>query len=439
MEEKKEEILDLNESEPKRRSLFSRLRTKRKQRKNERIEKSNAELTAEVSKAVEEKLEEVNKEIAESKSKKTKKRNIIFWIFNLILILGILLWNVLSTNDFTPFVMLELDYSYVLVALLLLVGMVLMDVLSVHRMIYQKTGRSRWASSYKSVSIYRFTPLVTGGQPFMVSYLTGRDIPATTALSIPITKLLFQSLAWLVLTTICLIYSFTQEMATFISALSIIGFILTLLIVVFIIFSAISKKGSAKIVGGIIKLLVKMRLLKDYDKHYTRVINFLDDYQKVMKEYTKEVFDIIYQFLLSAIRYIMMFSIPFFIYSAFKGYDPNMFGEFFVYTALIDLASHVIPLPNGAGVYEITFAWLFSRYLGGTTFWALLMWRFCTFYFYILQGICVIAYDSIYGNRKYRWIKKKLELQNESQEFRRTQIENFRRTREKRRKKQSDT
>ena len=397
---------------------------------------ANRQLSEEETKQVEERIEEVNKEIEESQSPKKKKKLIFFWIFNIALILGILVWNILSTDDFTPFEMLKMDYTYVLVALFLMLGMILMDVMSVHRMIYRKTSRSRWATSYKSVAIYRFTPLATGGQPFMVSYLNSRDIPAADSLSIPITKFLFQSFAWLIMTSICLIYSFTQKITTIVSALSIIGFVLTLLIVILIICFSISKKIGSSIISAFVKFMVWLRIWKDYDKHYMRLIGFLEDFQKVMKEYTKEFFEVILQFVLSVIRLFLMYCIPFFIYSAFKGYNSEMFGEFFIYTALIDLASHFIPLPGGVGVNEITFTWLFGRYLGGSTFWALLLWRFFTFYFYLLQGVGVMAYDTFYGNRKYKWIQKKRALQEESQEFRRVQIENFRQEREKRRRKQ---
>ena len=85
---------------------------------------------------------------------------------------------------------------------------------------------------------------------------------------------------------------------------------------------------------------------------------------------------------------------------------------------------------------EITFTYLFKTYLGGATFWALIVWRFCSYYFYLLQGIGILSYDTIYGNRKYRWIQVRRGLQAESLEFKRTQIENFRQERDKRRKKQ---
>jgi len=438
MEEKKDQnTQDIAKEEiAKKQSLFSRIKENRKQRKEHLKQEAAKQLSAEETKQVEEKLEEVNKEIEESQSPKKKKRSLFFWIFNILLIMGILIWNILSTDDFTPFEMLHIDYSYVLVAGLLMIGMILTEVLSVHRMIYHKTARSRWATSYKSVSIYRFTPLATGGQPFMISYLNSRDVPPATSLSIPITKLLFQSLVWLLLTSACLIYSFTKKIRTIVSAFSIIGFVLTLIIVVVLLCFSISKKIGSRMIGWFVKVMVWLRIWKDYDKQYTRLIGALEDYQNVMKEYNKAFFEVIYQFVLSFVRYFMMYSIPFFIYCAFKGYNPDMFGEFFIYTALIDLASHFIPLPGGVGINEITFAWLFGTYLGGSMFWALLLWRFFTFYFYLLQGVGVIAYDTFYGNRKYRWIQKKRALQEESQEFRRIQIESFRQEREKRRRKQ---
>jgi len=430
------EIEELESAKEKKQTIFSRFSAWLRRRKEKRLANTERQLSAEEAKQVEEKLEEVNKEIDDTKTKKHKTWTIIYWVFSVCLILGILIWNALSTDDFTPLAVFKIDYRYILLVIAFVLLMMGTETLGVHRMIYHGTMRSRLATSYKSTAIYRFVPLATGGQPFMISYLTSRDIPPVTALSIPMSKLLFQNLAWLVIASVCLIYSLVQKLNTFISALSIIAFILTLIMVVGIILISTSKKVGSKLVSLYVKFVIKLKIWKDYDKHYTRIMNFFEDYQKTMKEYTKAFFDICYQFLLAAARYVMQFSIPFFIYCAFKGYNGDLYGEFFVLTVLIDLASHLIPIPGGAGINVITFTWLFSNYLGGSTFWALLIWRFCTFYFYLLQGLGVFAYDTLYGNKKYRWIQKKLLLQNESQEFRRVQIENFRQEREKRRKKQ---
>lgn len=422
----------------KKQSFFSRLRTKYRNKKLEQIQ--NEKLSDEENQKVEEKIEEVTKEVEESKTSTKKKRikNIIFFVFNVVLVVAILLWNIFTTEDFTPFNISDLNFVYILVVIVLLVGVNVLDMMSVHRMIYRKTLRSRWALSYTSLGILRYydavTPLSSGGQAFMVTYLTGRDVPGATALSIPIAKLLFQQIAWLLVTFICLIVSFSCNMTTLVSAASIIGFILCFLMVLVILFLSLSKKFGTKMVSWGLKLLVKMRILKNYEKHYNKVMNFVQDYQNIMKEYSKAKFDIMYQLVLKILRFLLFFSIPFFIYCAFRGFDGSKFWEFFIYTALIDLASSFIPLPGGTGMNEITFTALFKSSLGGQTFWALLIWRFCSYYFYLLQGLGIMSYDTIYGNRKYRWLKTKYDLQEESQEFRKTQIESFRQERNKRRK-----
>ena len=199
---------------------------------------------------------------------------------------------------------------------------------------------------------------------------------------------------------------------------------------------SLSKTVGKKLVSGCLRLLVKMRILKDYDKHYAKVLRFVEDYQNIMKEYSTAKLDILCQILFHSFRTILTFSIPYFIYLAFpnQGGSVGSFTEFFVFTAMIDLASSFIPLPGGTGMNEITFTALFTPYLKGATFWALLIWRFCTYYWYLIQGLLVISYDTVYGNRKYRWVKKKFALQAESQEFKRIQIDNFRQERSKRRK-----
>ena len=86
---------------------------------------------------------------------------------------------------------------------------------------------------------------------------------------------------------------------------------------------------------------------------------------------------------------------------------------------------------------EITFSALFSSYFtGGRLFWAVLLWRFMTYYLYIFIGITIQAYDVFYGNRKYKWIKKQKELQLETDNFRQIQIQKFRKERALRRKKE---
>ena len=139
---KKQEIeeTELNENvEFEGQSLFSRLKRKRAAKKQKRLEEIEKELASQETAEVKEQIEEVNKEIVESKSTKKKRTNIIYWIFNIVLILGILIWTALSTNDFTPYSMLNIDFRFVFVCFLFMVLIIVVDVFSIHRMIYAKT------------------------------------------------------------------------------------------------------------------------------------------------------------------------------------------------------------------------------------------------------------------------------------------------------------
>ncbi len=440
VQEKIEEVQIAGRTE--KQSVFSRLKSLRIEKKRIRQEEVERGLSAEENQKVEEKIEEVNKEIDESHTATTRKKvwKILFFVLNIILVVGVLIWDIFTSGENFSFGKVENGW-YLLIAFLFLLVIVVLDVLSVHRMIYRKTLMSRWALSYKSMATWRYyngiTPIPNGGQTFMVGYLSSRDIPGAASLSIPVSKLLFQNTAWILMTMVCLIISFSNGITGMVSVISVIVFCFTLVMLIVMFTFSASKKVCEKVAGWLIKVLVKLRFLKDFDRSFSKVTTFIDDYQATMKDYVKAKFDIVYQFILNAARFILLYSIPFFICCAFSGEcDSSIYGDFFVYTVLVDLATAFIPLPGGIVFNEITFAWLFRSYLGGSVFWPLLLWRFCDYYFYLLQGLGIFLYDTFYGNRKYRWVQKRRALQAESQEFRKAQIENFRAERTLRRKKQ---
>ena len=82
---------------------------------------------------------------------------------------------------------------------------------------------------------------------------------------------------------------------------------------------------------------------------------------------------------------------------------------------LVELATKYIPIPGGTGVAEISFSALFaSLFSDGTLFWAMLFWRIMNYFIYLLQGLIILFYDFIYGNKKNRLYKlKQVKLEQE--------------------------
>ena len=88
--------------------------------------------------------------------------------------------------------------------------------------------------------------------------------------------------------------------------------------------------------------------------------------------------------ILSACYQALMAAIPFFVLLAFGG---NVgFFECFTTTLAVTSAVYFVPTPGNAGAAEGTFYVVFSALSQGYIFWAMLTWRFFSYYIYILVG-----------------------------------------------------
>lgn len=78
----------------------------------------------------------------------------------------------------------------------------------------------------------------------------------------------------------------------------------------------------------------------------------------------------------------------------FMGYSGH-WSYIFLAQGVMFLVGHVSFLPGGAGGVELAFGALLRPYLdGGTMAAAILVWRFCTFYWYLLAGAPVFIFTT---------------------------------------------
>ncbi len=386
------------------------------------------------------KLDEYEQQVAVQKSKKKKIWSFLFFILNIVIVVGIILYQFLGNpDDFTSAGELNLNVWFVLLLIGLFVVILFVDTLPVAYLVKKACKRSRFKMSFKTTLWGRYydavTPMSMGGQPFQVTYLMSYDVPSTASLSIPVAKLFFIQLSWFMISTVCFICSFANpNFNLFVSIASYIGYILNFIVLFVNFFLAVSKNTGRKIVVRVLKLLQKMKIVKDYEKQYKKTTAYIEDYQTIMTNYMKSPKDFFYMLTTVGLRTILTYSIPFFIYCAFFGFQLELFGDFFIMSVLIDLAAGFIPLPGGTGMSEISFSAMFAMYFGGSTVWAMLIYRFLTYYMYLVMGLGISCYDFLYGKKKYQWMKKQRALQAESKEFRQVQIQNFRSERATRRK-----
>lgn len=379
-------------------------------------------------------IENAGQEVAKQKSKKKKILNACMFVLNIVIVAGILWYQLAHEEVASPEYLFSQGSRlwYLLLVFACFAFVMALDTFRTNAFTKKCSKRSRPGLCYKVVAIGKYydavTPMSTGGQPFQVFYLNNRGLNASSALSVPVARYVFSQIAWMIVSLVAVICAINFNIAEtgVVSVASYIGFALNATILLVALTVSLSKKVGTKLVAKCLRLLQKMHIVKNYEKQYDRVMKVVSGYQATMNDYAKAKGMVALHIFVSVLIFIINYSIPFVIYLMFGGTDLSAWPKMIVLSAMIELASSFIPLPGGSGMNEISFTVLFAQYFaGGTIFWALLLNRFMTYYMYLVQGIGIIIYDYVIGNRKYEWQKRKWELESESILFKEQQLKSY--------------
>lgn len=385
-----------------------------------------------------EKLGEATQEVEKQKTKKKKITSFVTFLINIGVVVAILLVQVFNSNveSFDTIIAkgnFKWQYGFVIMACFAVV--MLLDTARSTMLLAQSSKKKRPFLCYKMNATGKYydciTPMSTGGQPFQVFYLNKHGIDAGTSISIPIARYVIFQIAWTITSLFATIYAGKLgDTGALVSVASIVGFLLNFLMVVGVWLLSVSKRiGKVLVVKGI-KLLKKMKIVKSYEKVYDKVMDTVNGFQSTMKVYTKNFKSFVVMILLAFVQFIANYAMPFFIYLMLGGVPTfEIFLKFWIFSVLVDLASGFIPLPGGTGMSEIGFIAVFTGvFPEGTVFWGLLLWRFMNYYIYLVQGLMILIYDYIWGNKKYKWQKRKWELEEESIKFKQDQLKKYTKT-----------
>lgn len=351
-----------------------------------------------------------------TKNKRTLQKKLwsfVFIVLNVVIVAVILL-GMLEKDSYTPLTNLEINNTWIIVSILCFFGLMFTEQLRFIILIKKSTRSMRPNLAYKVSAMGRYydciTPLSTGGQPFQAYYLTQRGVKASHAVSIPVAKFILQQIVFTIMSLIVLILAYTKFNhlmpsgvgADFVEIACWIGFIGCFVVVFSCLFLSIGSFGK-KIVLGILKLLNKIKLVKNYDQAYEKLLKIVEEYQRTIKFYIKSPIMLLEMIFVSLAYFLLLYTIPYVIYLGFGGApDVMVWLKIFFGSLMVDLAAGFIPLPGGSGVAELSFTAMFTASFGGASFWALLLWRAVTYYGFVVQGLLMILYDAFIGNRKNR-------------------------------------
>ena len=361
-----------------------------------------------------------NTEVVQKKPKTMKKKllSLGFFLLNVGIIAGVLWWQI--SQDWKGFESLsniaDVNWWYILAAFGCFFAGLLIDQIRYCYLLYKSTGLFRPCMTSKLAIIGRhydiITPLGSGGQPFEIYYLNKYGTKAGEAISITMGKYIFHQMAYFIFVTVVLFsnLSISDTGSIFggvLVTMSWIGYVVIAIVIFGITLISLNRRLGAGLVIGVLKLLYKMKIVKNYNAAFRKVMKTVNEWQSTMKVYKKSIFTWIFCLLISLCYFAIIYSIPYFVYCAFMGPNPSLWVEMVTAAIMIDLASVYNPLPVSAGTSELSFSVLFASYFSGNVFWPMFLWKFIYTYFYMVVGLGVITYDFAIGNRRLEKYKEK--------------------------------
>ena len=243
------------------------------------------------------------------------------------------------------------------------------------------------------------TPAAVGGQPFQIYYMHKNSrLPNGLATTIPIMGMMSGQIGFIIIAAVCFLFGSLSINNAVLIATACFGLLFYAFWPIVVMIATFLPKATTELITIGVKFLAKLHIVKKKKSTIAKAEYEVNEYAKSVKKIlkTKGLFAKIV--LLSVVFNFLVAMIPFFVLTAFGGdVDPL---PCFVTTVAVTSAVYFVPTPGNAGAAEGTFFVVFSALSTGYVFWAMLTWRFFSYYIYIIIGL--ISYFRMHLEKRHR-------------------------------------
>lgn len=271
--------------------------------------------------------------------------------------------------------------------------------------------RDDWKLARRTVLLGRYydnvTPAAVGGQPFQIYYMRkNSNLSKGTSTSIPVFGMISLQISFIVIALICFLFGGVAGDYPALIVTAWFGLIFYAFWPIMIAGINFFPQITTGFIKWIIKVLAKIKILKNPAAKLTQVEEEMDEYAKSVKTILKTKGLFIKILGLSLIFNLLIASIPFFVLTAFGG-NVNYWASLGTTIAVMS-AVYFIPTPGNSGAAEGTFFIVFSALSSGYVFWAMLVWRFFSYYIYIIMGPIIYFFMHLEKKRDAKFKKQSL-------------------------------
>lgn len=329
---------------------------------------------------------------------KKVKKNVILIVLLTVIILFFLLKD---QYDEIINILLSSNIKYILLMFLMYIIGDLLKGISFNKIV-KETNRYSFKEALLLTLQTNFfngiTPFSLGGQPFQLYFLKKRsNVDYVTGVNVLFKDFYTYQISLIILSIIFIILNYIYGFIVIdplMSKMLLIGFTMNFVIALILIYLPYSKNNGKGIVNFFIKLLNKMKLIKDKEKALNNanesILKFKDKINTV-KENKKLIFECV---VLNMIKLTTVCLVSYFGFMAISVTNVSALVSIIAVTLVITMASFV-PIPGASGGIEYGFIALFTTFVVGPKLNAgLLLWRFMTYYLPLLVGGIVFMFES---------------------------------------------
>ncbi len=300
-------------------------------------------------------------------------------------------------DDFNTIVstILNINKIWIIVAFIFLFIYYLLRALSIKIIARKFKKNYSFKSSLRMVLETNFfhaiTPFASGGQPYEIYSLNKTGLKVADAISVSIGNFITYQIALVSLGIIAIISNllFNIIEASILKGLIILGFIINFLVIVVLLWIAVSKKTDRNILYIIIDICGKLKLIKNPKAKKESLREYLNEFTEGSEILFKDKKSMFFLIMYHLISLVILYLIPFTLFIGI-GVDIKI-TDVIVIMSYVMLIGSFVPIPGGTGGLEYGFVAFFSKYIVGSKVNAImLVWRFITYYFGMILGALVL-------------------------------------------------
>ena len=322
-------------------------------------------------------------------------------LFNILtLVIAVLYLNSKQTVEDIRIVFEAFDYKLLILLTVIFLSIILIKALPIFLKIFAKTKSKKFGRVLGATITQEYFGCVTvygnAKNSSAIKYLEKSQVDDVTAIDVVYGANVLDKLSYILYAIVIMfigILGFASNVNVWLIVIASLALALNIVIVLIVLLFENHKKGVINIVSKTVKLLYRLKLIKDYEALYNKIIDKLIINAKGIKQDGWITFTEIFAGLL---RNFLKGAILYFVIVTLNIADGNVIFDILFRCLILDLILKSLPLQSGTLIFEILFIALFrSLFFSGYVFWALLIYRFFDLFAYVIAYLISLMCNAI--------------------------------------------